>query len=369
MVNAMGAIAILGFLVWALNDVMGPLLSDLKINEFFCMLERSNKGQCVFYICFKTQKFIPLNNQQETTKLMLTRPYVNNVDSPETTQKNTQIGIKPNETWTPNKTKITKGWIIGFTEGDGYFSTYNGYYGLECTFTLTQADPKVLHKVRNYFGFGSIFQDKKGYWRYVVRSQKDILTLIHFFNGKLILKKRILQFQKWVQEYNKKNNLNIKPILTPALFNLDNAWLTGFADADGSFSLLLQKRKDNNKYRMRIRFYLDQADALDSLILIQSQIGGTISKKRNKKFKNYDRLMIDTFDKANTIISYFNTFPPLTTSLVIRFIRYQRVFHWYQKKQWKSRISEINHLIQLNKRLLKNTLFIPRSSIIFLKLS
>ena len=363
MVNAMGAIAILGFLVWACKDVMGLLPVIWEVIKSFYMLEPSYMGQFIFFQSFKTMKQMkksaPLNNQQETTKMMQLRPY-GKVGSPEAIRKITQLKQREKT----KKVYLTNEWIVGFTEGDGCFSVYDGPWGYECSFILRQADPKVFYKLKKYWGFGSINMDAEGYWTFSVRSQKDLFKIIHFFNGKLVLCKRIHQFEKWVVAYNSRNGTRIVPILIPAPFSWKNAWLTGFADADGSFGLLLQNRTDSDNQRLRIRFYLDQANAHECLKTIQAHIGGTISKKmkNGEKIDKYDRLMVDTYNKAKPLIEYFNAFPPLTTILMVRFMRYKQVYHWHQNKEWKSKIPEINHLICLNKRLTKKTAYIPRVS-------
>jgi len=170
-------------------------------------------------------------------------------------------------------------------------------------------------------------------------------------NGKLILEKRIHQFAKWVKAYNCRYRTDIEPILQPAPINLENAWLTGFADADGSFNILITYRSGNP--RLRIRFYLDQADAMNDLVKIQSVIGGTLMKRKNYNANNsqYFRLIVDTFTHAEVLIHYFSRFVPLTTHLKVRFIRYKRVFAWYRNQKWKTYLTKIQHLIRLNQRM------------------
>lgn len=316
-------------------------------------------------------KWISLNNQQETTIKMLWRPQekytllLNDqgiVGSPETTRKITQLMMIPGETkpfCTHQKVllplmsspKIDPYWIVGFVEGDGCFHVHNGPRGLELSLIIVQKDPKILYKIKSYLRFGSIYQDKQGYWRYCVRAQKDLLFCIDLMNGKFVLAKRIDQFASWVEAYNQRYSTYIIAILQPAPICLNNAWLTGFADADGSFNLLVTYR--NEHPRLRIRFYLDQTDAFEDLGRIQKVIGGTLSRKRSidSNYNRCDRLTIDTFRQAELLIDYFSQFTPMTTQLKVRFIRYKRVFGWYRNQEWKSRLLQIQHLIQLNKRL------------------
>ena len=287
------------------------------------------------------------------------------VGSPETTREMTQFMAIPGETapfCTHQKVvlplisspKIDPYWIVGFVEGDGCLNVHNGPRGSELSLIIVQKDPKILYKIKSYLCFGSISQDKQGYWRYCVRAQKDLLFCIHLMNGKLVLAKRIDQFVSWVEAFNQRYSTCITPVLQPAPICINNAWLTGFADADGSFNLLITYR--NEHPRLRIRFYLDQTDAFKDLGRIQKVIGGTLSQKRfiDSNSNRHDRLTIDTFRQAELLINYFSQFTPMTTKLKVRFIRYKRVYGWYRNQEWKSRLSQIQHLIQLNKRLYRS---------------
>lgn len=337
MVNAMGAIAVLGFLVWAQKgDVMGLFACECEGIKSVYMLGHSYTVKSVLF----TEKSLLLNNQQETVVMMLRRPnvyYINftrssklgNTGSPETTRQNAHF----------------LDWFAGFVEGDGCFSS-------DLALRIRQADPRVLYKIRQYFGFGSVFVDAAGYWTYAVKAKKQVLTIINCLNGKLFLHKRITQFERFVLAYNKKHATQIVPITEPITLSLSSYWLTGFADADGSFNVQLSVRKDNNTDRLRLRFYLDQANSLEDLKTIQRLIGGSLSK-RTMHNKVYDRLTVDTFNHTLPLIQYFSQFPPQTTVLKVRFVRYCRVYGWYKNAEWRERKNQIQHLIKLNKRLSK----------------
>lgn len=245
-------------------------------------------------------------------------------------------------------------WLVGFFEGDGclsVFITKQNHYSL--SFILRQADPKVLYKVKTFLGCGSVYKDKQGYWTYSVRNKEGLLKVAEILNGKLVLTKRLDQYKIWVEALNQKYKTSLVPLTSPATPSWNNAWLTGFADAEGSFNILLNVRKDSGKQRLRLRFYLDQSYSLESMQALNHWLGGSLHFKQKNKKKS-SRLIVDTFNKAALLIHYFSTFPPLTTCLFVRFIRYARVYQWYVTNQWKPRLTNIQHLILLNKRLQKN---------------
>jgi hypothetical protein len=253
-----------------------------------------------------------------------------------------------------NKPILDDYWLTGFFEGDGCLSIYNlNPNTQELSFILRQADPKVLYKIKNYLGFGSVYVDKKGYWTLRIRNKVGLLKIANLLNGKLVLDKRLAQYKIWVDALNTKYNASLVAITQPALLSWQNSWLTGFADADGSFNIQLTVRKESKKDRLRLRFYLDQSESLSSMQSLQKWLGGTLHQK-TKNNKRYHRLMLGTFNKCDLLLNYFSRFPPLSTCLMVRFIRYARVYRWYVLNQWQERKEEIRHLIILNKRLQKS---------------
>lgn len=230
-------------------------------------------------------------------------------------------------------------------------------------FIVRQADPKVLYLLQSFFGFGSVFLRGDNYWSYSVHKKKDLIVLAEFFNGKLFQQKRIIQFTNWIRAFNRHFGLSLTALEQPAEFSQSNRWLCGFRDRDGSFGLYLGTRSDNGNLRQRVRFYLDQAYAKRDLKQISNHIGGTISQKRSDSI-HYHRLMVETYNSVATIIAYFNKFPPVTTTLAIRYTRYCTAYNQYKAKNWKDSLPMLYQIIEQNKTLKKNTVFLSTESFI-----
>jgi hypothetical protein len=83
-----------------------------------------------------------------------------------------------------------KYWFIGFTEGDGSFIVDNRG---SLTFVVTQSsvDVEILFYIQNQLKFGFVRKQCKASntHRFRVGNQKDILKLIHIFNGNLLTEK------------------------------------------------------------------------------------------------------------------------------------------------------------------------------------
>lgn len=85
-----------------------------------------------------------------------------------------------------------------------------------------------------------------------VRNKKDILTIIQIFNGNIITKYKINQFNLWIEAF-KVYKMDIKCLEMQHSLNLDNAWLTGFTDAEGCFtSSVFTSQKDDIEFSQNL---------------------------------------------------------------------------------------------------------------------
>jgi len=137
-------------------------------------------------------------------------------------------------------------WFIGFSEGDCTFHTWWDRGKKRAGFTIDQKDPKILFWIRQNLGFGKVAPCKTG-WRFQVWDKQGLFRLFCLFSGNLVLDKRYLDFQKWCaflvfptgfslqidasSSWQAKTNY----ISGEYLIGLENAWLSGFWQADGGF--------------------------------------------------------------------------------------------------------------------------------------
>jgi hypothetical protein len=161
-----------------------------------------------------------------------------------------------------------------------------------------------------------------------IKGKKDILYLIDLFNGNIFLKKRQLQFIKWVNTYNlwNKTNIVIKDFnFTPSL---NDGWLAGFTDAEGSFLTTVSLRKDKRKlpYTVKFRYVLSQQDAKLELQYIADFINGYVEKSLK-----CDRIVVNYF-KLVPIINYFQNFPLLTVK-ASALIKWLEIYNLMKEKK------------------------------------
>nr|YP_009367504.1 putative LAGLIDADG homing endonuclease [Pseudoneochloris marina]ARK14542.1 putative LAGLIDADG homing endonuclease [Pseudoneochloris marina] len=148
-------------------------------------------------------------------------------------------------------------WFIGFFEGDGSFyyrekriqtrfcndKSYQETICERLVFSICQRERIIIEHIANTFGFGQVskfIQNEKTYWRWTLTSKKSIENIAYLLSGNLILLKRQQQFLKCIEIGQKKGMFKppfdkTKPWSSKIC--LTNAWLSGFIDAEGCFSV------------------------------------------------------------------------------------------------------------------------------------
>ena len=221
-----------------------------------------------------------------------------------------------------------KWWFIGFTEGDGSFIIgKNGY--LEFKITQSSVDAQILFYIKKELGFGSVsLQDKKNNTHhYRIRDKSNLLKIITIFNGNLITQYKINQFNLWVEAYNKAYNTNIEFINSKHKLSLDNAWLSGFTDAEGCFTSSTWKSKTGQNV-VTVRYIISQKDDKEFSENAADLINGYVTHV--KSYNGYNTVV--NFGKLGKILNYLNNFP-LKTKKLISYKRWLKVYSLVKTKK------------------------------------
>ena len=238
----------------------------------------------------------------------------------------------------PKLEESFKKWLIGFTEGDGSFVVNNKK---DLTFVITQGESNLglLHLIQKEQGFGQIVKQGPRVYRYIISSLTDQREIIIQFNGKIVLPQKKIQFKKFLDAYNSKvsmsnafsvsykfndiapksndftiSYLNIRPNLYPSL---EDAWQSGFTEAEGSFTISLAKNVGakavagtfckNVGYRSR--FVLSQRGyvnlPIQSHLIRQFKVG----QIEGHSVKDNYQFVVNGLKDLNNQYSYFDLFP------------------------------------------------------------
>jgi len=217
----------------------------------------------------------------------------------------------------PKLTENFKWWFIGFTEGDGSFIVNKDGY-LEFKITQSSVDAQILFFIKKELRFGSVsVQDKMNKTHhYRVRDRNNILKLIEIFNGNILTKYKINQFKAWIDAFNKVYKMNIKCLDQKHKLNLDNAWLSGFTDAEGCFTSSVLTSKITGKVIVTVRYIISQKDDIEFSKNLADLLNGYIT--HIKSYNGYNTIVNQ--GKLKKILNYLRK-NPLRTK---KFISYKR---------------------------------------------
>jgi len=237
-------------------------------------------------------------------------------------------------------------YLAGLWEGDGHIlipKTNNKKdYIPHFAITLAENDYPLVFKLKSLLGGSIRFKKENHAYVLTVASIKDLINIINLINGYLRGPK-IEHFKDLINWMNKNKNLNLifKPQDNVNL--LENDWLSGFIDAEGSFDIRVSLIKNGAlKNRIAARFRLEQKIIDNKSLFSNSNLLSLISKTffvnltistHNKK-KEYFLISISSQKARLILVDYLDKHPLFTS----KFLNY---------KDWREchfLIKEKNHL-------------------------
>jgi len=221
-----------------------------------------------------------------------------------------------------------KWWFIGFTEGDGSFILNKDGY-LEFKVTQSSVDAQILFYIKKELGFGSVsIQDKINKTHHFrVRDKENLLKLISVFNGNLLTRYKINQFKLWVEGFNKRYNMKIEVLESKQIVNLNNAWLSGFTDAEGCFTSSVLTSK-YGKTIVTVRYIISQKDDKDFSQSVATLLDGYITHV--KSYHGYN--IVVNFGKLGKILNYLKNYP-LKTKKLISYNKWLKIYYLVKNKK------------------------------------
>ena len=242
----------------------------------------------------------------------------------------------------PNKEFLE--WFIGFSEGDGSFILAKRG---DFSFVITQSteDINCLNYIKQNLGFGKVIQQSKKQQthRFVVQDSNNLLLLCLLFNGNMVIPTRKARFETFLSSFNEKL-LKLNKETIPIIYNLmlpsiNDGWLSGFTDAEGSFTCSILS--NSNAYRFR--FILTQKWEINKSVL--SHINtlfsgeGAIGSVVPHSISNVWEIRINGVQNCRNLFKYFDNYT-LKTLKLNSYIKW-KIIH--------SRLENGDHLNALNR--------------------
>nr|YP_008802536.1 putative LAGLIDADG homing endonuclease [Monomastix sp. OKE-1]AGZ90189.1 putative LAGLIDADG homing endonuclease [Monomastix sp. OKE-1] len=252
-------------------------------------------------------------------------------------------------------------WFIGFCEGDSCFSSSKPS-SLE--FIINQKEKRILQNIRTTLGFGRVtttpYVGKCGnlYYRFSVSKRSDIDRIVHLFNGNIVLNKINDNFLLFLQNRNAQACKDGRPPIHflgkhEFLFFENNAWLSGFTDAEGCFYVGKSKDKRYSLgYRLRCRYILDQLAERWILEKIKNEFvkNGCISIRKTKDKdgnviirrvgQEMLRYTCTHLKCLEFLMNYFKKYP-LLSEKSIALHRFQKMMRYIQNRktvEWEGKV-------------------------------
>jgi hypothetical protein len=221
-------------------------------------------------------------------------------------------------------------YLAGLIEGDGYI----GKRSIEIAFHVS--DSQLAYYIKKRIGFGNVtkYSHTNNAVRYCVWNKEGIKKILDLVNGKFFSKYKNDQIRKYIDL--KKWDFNLLPSLYELYPNekdiwkswiLNNYWLSGFTDADGSFTIHMSKSKTHKLgYSLKLEYKISQKHE-DVLLGVKETFGG---------FMYYDgsvfRYRFASLIEQHKLIDYFDKYQ-LNSSKYIRYLKWRKCYRLYLEKQ------------------------------------
>lgn len=189
------------------------------------------------------------------------------------------------------------------------------------------SDLKVAEHLCNLTGCGSVYRyADRNYVLWRITTIKDVYIIVSVINGYMRTPKHetLIRYGLFLSNYlvGSKQEIIILPLDKSSISS--NAWAAGFIDADGNFSISINKRA-NGSTRIATRFSIEQRTTYHRyrdiyekssyspimIELAESFNGSVYSRSRTLNDKSYSSFTIMTFtNKSNIVlIDYLEKYP------------------------------------------------------------
>lgn len=216
------------------------------------------------------------------------------------------------------------------------------------TLTFNSKDFPLISIIQEKLDIGHIYKVKgKNAYTYRISNLVSLYRLINIING-YIRTPKIYKLNKLIDYLNNKGyDINKYPLdLTPLN---SNAWLSGFIDADGHFSVRVSTDKKNRLKRIACSLEITQSQKLIDLdgnnnFNVLSLIGNYLLcqvKETKSNYKNPQHRIRTTSLAGNIVLKNYLLKYPLFTSKFLDSKDWMEVLNYFEKKEHKIKYNEI----------------------------
>ncbi len=220
-------------------------------------------------------------------------------------------------------------YLAGLIEGDGNIwtpktlkSPKGRINNPQIAFTFHLKEKPLFAKLKTVFDTGSLYQEtlNKNNCKYRVSEKGKLIEMINLINGKFRTPK-IKYLYRAIDHINMIHNTNIKKLPLDNSNIESNAWLAGFADADGHFQISLQGiyglNNSLSRGRVKCTFSIKQRvidkPTGDSCVPIMSKIAEFFQCNVKYESENEMTFLAQADSIHHLTKSYFDKYPLMTS--------------------------------------------------------
>lgn len=195
-------------------------------------------------------------------------------------------------------------WLAGLIDGDGSLLISNKGY-LSCEITLKDSEIQALYKIKKVY-HGSVSQRINARaWRWRLCKFSHVVNLFKNLSDKFVSQSRFEQAMKF--------SLKLGIPATRALPSLNNAWLVGFMEAEGSFKI------NSSTYQLDISIGQKDREVLD-LIVKEFKVGSVYYDKSWNGWVYY----VSKLEELKFLTRYFFKFGFKSASKAAELVTFKR---------------------------------------------
>ena len=268
--------------------------------------------------------------------------------------KKQALGTEDNKSFITINTKISS-YLAGFFEGGGCIwipinerDKMNKIIYPMITLTFNSKDFPLISIIQEKLDIGQIYKVKgKNAYTYRISNLVSLYRLVNIING-YIRTPKIYKLNKLIDYLNNKGyDINKYPLdLTPLN---SNAWLSGFIDAVGHFSVRVSTDKKNILKRIACSLEISQSQKLIDLdgnnnFNVLSLIGKFLLcqvKETKSNSKNPQHRIRTTSLAGNIVLKFYLLKYPLFTSKFLDSKDWMDVLNYFENKEHKNKYNEI----------------------------
>lgn len=208
-------------------------------------------------------------------------------------------------------------YLAGLIEGDGNFYSDSVRYSNFLRIYFHKKDRPIAEKIQNVLCVGRVVDyNNEQTCIFIISDKKGLLKLLKLINGKFVGPFKIQQLKKY--KIDQRLGITLKPALN--VVSLNNTWLVGFFEADGSAQISIVKDKTYITGKsIRLYISLNQKNRLlldliaKNFIVLNEKRPAKVNfykqkANKNKKASEGHNFTVGSLSKIKIWLNYFDKF-------------------------------------------------------------